>query len=496
MYSISGQLIVQAFKEFNSHYQTHSRRISPTQPPLLVNRVKVTFQNEPGEGSGVARSFYTALAEALLSGQTIPSLEAAQSGPVQHKSMQLSLIQRLRGSRDARDRSRSSHSKSRARDSTRNLSYDARPFYFNNEGGNNEHLSHHQQQLGERLYPRVQSLRPSLSGKITGMLLELTPAQLLLLLASEDSLRQRVEEAVEIILSAEGTSGPPSSAGVSSSGTGQELDHPPPSHQESLSPLDVFNLATNTSSSLPVTSSPALTASSIPSITSTPSILATKAALRDTPERMDVDLGDENAPLFYQPGKRGFYSPRMSRPSDTRLNAFRNVGRLIGLCLLQNELCPLFLNRHVLKVGSQHNIDLFSHLFSQFILGRPIRFHDLAFFDPVIYESLRQLVVDAEKPGVEGGSALQALDLTFSIDLCVEEGGGSVELIANGNNCPSPDLSLTAVLSGRDSEVNNINIYQYVRKYAEYRMVTSQEKALKKVHNTFYICLLSLTIIL
>jgi E3 ubiquitin-protein ligase EDD1 len=35
--------------------------------------------------------------------------------------------------------------------------------------------------------------------QITGMLLELTPAQLLLLLASEDSLRQRVDEAVEVI---------------------------------------------------------------------------------------------------------------------------------------------------------------------------------------------------------------------------------------------------------------------------------------------------------
>ena len=52
----------------------------------------------------------------------------------------------------------------------------------------------------------------------------------------------------------------------------------------------------------------------------------------------------------------------------------------MGLCLLQNELCPLFLNRHVIK----------------FMLGRKVRFHDLAFFDPVIYESLRQLVVDAE----------------------------------------------------------------------------------------------------
>ena len=101
----------------------------------------------------------------------------------------------------------------------------------------------------------------------------------------------------------------------------------------------------------------------------------------------------------------------------------------------------------------------------QYILGRPIRFHDLAFFDPVIYESLRQLVMDTEKSGSESSAALQALDLTFSIDLCAEEGGGSTELIANG----------------RDVEVNSVNIYQYVRKYAEYRMVTSQEKALKKV---------------
>lgn len=68
--------------------------------------------------------------------------------------------------------------------------------------------------------------------------------------------------------------------------------------------------------------------------------------------------------------------------------------RLIGLCLLQNELFPLFLQRHVLK----------------FILGRPIRFHDLAFFDPVVYESLRQLVTESTKTS---GSILASLDLTF-----------------------------------------------------------------------------------
>ena len=69
--------------------------------------------------------------------------------------------------------------------------------------------------------------------------------------------------------------------------------------------------------------------------------------------------------------------------------------RLIGLCLLQNELFPLFLQRHVLK----------------FILGRQIRFHDLAFFDPVVYESLRQLIKDSQtKTGI---SILQSLEINF-----------------------------------------------------------------------------------
>ena len=39
------------------------------------------------------------------------------------------------------------------------------------------------------------------------MLLELTPAQHLILLANEDSLRQQVEEAVDIILAAGGGAG-------------------------------------------------------------------------------------------------------------------------------------------------------------------------------------------------------------------------------------------------------------------------------------------------
>lgn len=36
---------------------------------------------------------------------------------------------------------------------------------------------------------------------------------------------------------------------------------------------------------------------------------------------------DDYAPLFYSPGKCGFYSPREGFATYERLNAFRNVGR-------------------------------------------------------------------------------------------------------------------------------------------------------------------------
>ena len=117
---------------------------------MVVNRVKVTFLNEQGEGSGVARGFYTALAEAVQVNQKLPSLELAQASSsvssdraaAASKSMQLSLIQRLRGTREARmGRSSSSGSGSGSKSSTvrssrdvsRSLSFEARPFVMGGE---------------------------------------------------------------------------------------------------------------------------------------------------------------------------------------------------------------------------------------------------------------------------------------------------------------------------------------------------------------------------
>jgi len=45
---------------------------------------------------------------------------------------------------------------------------------------------------GERLFPLIQNMHPSLAGKITGMLLEIDNSELLHMLESPESLRSKV----------------------------------------------------------------------------------------------------------------------------------------------------------------------------------------------------------------------------------------------------------------------------------------------------------------
>lgn len=46
--------------------------------------------------------------------------------------------------------------------------------------------------LGERLFPLIQAMHPTLAGKITGMLLEIDNSELLHMLESPESLRSKV----------------------------------------------------------------------------------------------------------------------------------------------------------------------------------------------------------------------------------------------------------------------------------------------------------------
>jgi len=141
----------------------------------------------------------------------------------------------------------------------------------------------------------------------------------------------------------------------------------------------------------------------------------------------------------------GYYSPRSGKNSPERLSCFRNVGRILGLTLLQNELSPVKFNRHVIK----------------YLLGRKISWHDLAFFDPTLYESLRQLMNDSTRENA--GELYAALDLTYMIETSAEEGGKSVELIKGGNQVM----------------VNPDNVHDYVRRYAEHRMISVARRPLQ-----------------
>uniref|UniRef100_A0A8B9GBM3 Polyadenylate-binding protein n=1 Tax=Amazona collaria TaxID=241587 RepID=A0A8B9GBM3_9PSIT len=62
-----------------------------------------------------------------------------------------------------------------------------------------EPLTEQKQMLGERLFPLIQAMHPSLAGKITGMLLEIDNSELLHMLESPESLRSKVEEAVAVL---------------------------------------------------------------------------------------------------------------------------------------------------------------------------------------------------------------------------------------------------------------------------------------------------------
>lgn len=59
------------------------------------------------------------------------------------------------------------------------------------------------------------------------------------------------------------------------------------------------------------------------------------------------------------------------------------------------------------------------------MLSLQVNWHDFAFFDPVMYESLRQLIRHSQAG--EADAVFAAMDLAFAIDLCKEEGAGQVK---------------------------------------------------------------------
>ena len=406
------KLLKQTFESLNQVYKSASDKTH------YQTKLKITFNLEPGEGSGVMRSFFSAFSDYIVSDERFTSmtwLDNAKSS--------LSSSSRNDGSHFSRI-FRRTQNYLRVNSSVSNgvlLHRFIPPDGLNNSGNNapNNFLAnlnlrvnappyrpsyslsspmmpeHINDLLGNRftvgsaqdLHNRVMSLQPALASRITGMLLELPAESISYMLDSEMEFHHAVNVAVDLINNDE-----------ASNGTGAGGD-------ESSS---------NTTSS--------------------------------TPQRDDFE------PLFYQPGPRGFYSPIAGKCSEARLNAFRNIGRIIGISLHLGELCKISLSRHVIAQ----------------ILGLQPTWHDLAFFDSQIYESFRNLINDVHSPNAQ--ELFSELDLRFSIQLTAEEGGEERDLIANGRN-----VSVTPE-----------NILDYVRTYSLYRMQIAQLPAIEAIRKGIF----------
>merc|ERR1719221_2285759 len=60
------------------------------------------------------------------------------------------------------------------------------------------------QMIGEKLFPAISKFQPELAGKITGMMLEMDNSELLMLLESEQQLKNKVDEALRVLESTGG----------------------------------------------------------------------------------------------------------------------------------------------------------------------------------------------------------------------------------------------------------------------------------------------------
>merc|ERR1719264_1695661 len=55
------------------------------------------------------------------------------------------------------------------------------------------------QMIGEKIFIAISKIQPDLAGKITGMMLEMDNSELLILLESEQQLKNKVEEALRVL---------------------------------------------------------------------------------------------------------------------------------------------------------------------------------------------------------------------------------------------------------------------------------------------------------
>lgn len=146
-------------------------------------------------------------------------------------------------------------------------------------------------EMAEALVQNVISLRPSFPmqtiQRITGMLMQMDMGSVEMLLQNDDVLNARIDDAAQALQS-------------------HRVEAHAQAHSEFPLPLNIHL------DSLAV-------ASTVKSSLSSPTL--------KEEEKVEEKLNDDDDPLFYEPGRPGFYALRPGKSSPARLTAFRNVGR-------------------------------------------------------------------------------------------------------------------------------------------------------------------------
>merc|ERR1719419_734393 len=119
------------------------------------------------------------------------------------------------------------------------------------------------------------------------------------------------------------------------------------------------------------------------------------------------------------------------------------VGKLLGMAIRMQETTRFSLSRNVRK----------------YLLGQPIEWYDMAFFDYVIFETFSKLMVMYDQNDED---SINSLDLHFECFLSPSEGKGYIELVPGGSSLP----------------VTLSNVKEYIHLYCEMKMITLVEPAL------------------
>ncbi|KAF1739903.1 hypothetical protein MXB_342 [Myxobolus squamalis] len=419
---INSKIILQTFKILNTYFSKRQTNVPCLIPPF--SRIKALFKNEPGEGSGVTRNFFAFICQAITSSDKLPDLSSAFETGVNTVSSDshtrnvgglyfddpsntsslpgverlLNRLNRLHGPRGRGDSSWS------------NLILQSS---INRQPVNSVHRTRRNiSQVEESItLNQIESMNrdpESANSKQLETRLSLLLKKKLTLVAPE-----LVNEVVEALLQ--------------------------------LSP-DVLFSCLNDEEYLK---------SRVTLILKLYGDLKLNTGKsKDTFEfSFDASVLPEDTCLFFQPGKPGFYFPTNAKKSLTRLNAYKNVGRIIGMAFYFNEVIPLVLCRPVIK----------------FFLGHPLSFHDFAFYDPVQYESLRMLTLEAEKFSRDNPDQEVPLHgLNFCLNVVdSDENPHTIDLMPSGSNIP----------------VTSKNVNKYVQAYVEYLILFSVKPELTAIRD-------------